>query len=114
MAQLPATRARTGLPGRACPGCYRRRGLTLVVWTIGLACLVTLWTRFGAGYDNNFSGSDPGQAVLGAHFHRQSGDQLTLAIRSSQPISSAAVRARVDAALPAFERAAGVTSVASP
>jgi putative drug exporter of the RND superfamily len=103
-----------GFLGRVGRGCYRRRGLTLVVWIVGLACLVTLWTRFGAGYDNNFSGSDPGQAVLGAHFHRQSGDQLTLAIRSSQPVGSPAVRARVDAALPAFRRAAGVTSVASP
>jgi putative drug exporter of the RND superfamily len=103
-----------GYLGRLGRGCYRRRRLTLVVWIVGLACLVTLWTRFGAGYDNNFSGSDPGQAVLNAHFHRQSGDQLTLAIRSTQDVSSPAVRARVDAALPAFERAAGVTSVASP
>jgi RND superfamily putative drug exporter len=110
----PGRPAGPGLLGRVGRGCYRRRWLTVVVWIVGLACLVTLWTRFGAGYDNNFSGSDPGQAILNAHFHRQSGDQLTLAIRSSQDINSPAVRARVDAALPAFERAAGVTSVASP
>jgi uncharacterized membrane protein YdfJ with MMPL/SSD domain len=110
----PDDSGRPGFLGRVGRGCYRRRWLTLVVWIVGLACLVTLWTRFGAGYDNNFNGSDPGQAILNTHFHRQSGDQLTLAIRSSQDINSPAVRARVDNALPAFERAAGVTSVASP
>jgi len=131
MAQQPATSPeagarpavpRPGDPPPAGPGflgrvggwCYRRRWLTLVVWIAGVTCLITLWTRFGAGYDNNFSGSDPGQTILNAHFQRQSGDQLTLAIRSSQDINSPAVRARVDAALPAFERASGVTSVASP
>jgi uncharacterized membrane protein YdfJ with MMPL/SSD domain len=103
-----------GVLGRVGRGCYRHRWLTLTAWIVGLACLVTLWTRFGAGYDNNFSGSDPGQAILNAHFQRQSGDQLTLAIRSSRDITSPAVRARVDAALPAFRRASGVTSVASP
>jgi uncharacterized membrane protein YdfJ with MMPL/SSD domain len=103
-----------GFLGRVGRGCYRRRWLTLSAWIVGLACLVTLWTRFGAGYDNNFSGSDPGQAILNAHFQRQSGDQLTLAIRSSGSVTSPAVRARVDAALPAFRRASGVTSVVSP
>jgi uncharacterized membrane protein YdfJ with MMPL/SSD domain len=103
-----------GFLGRTGGWCYRRRWLTLVVWIAGAACLITLWTRFGAGYDNNFNGSDPGQTILNAHFQRQSGDQLTLAIRSSQDIGSPAVRARVDAALPAFGRASGVTSVASP
>jgi RND superfamily putative drug exporter len=105
---------RSSLLGRAGLGCYRRRWLTLIVWIAGLACLITLWTRFGAGYDNSFSGSDPGQAVLNAHFHRQSGDQLTLAIRSEQDIRSPAVRARVAAALAPLRHAAGVTAVASP
>ena len=93
-------------PGRRSPlgrlglGCYRHRWLTLAVWVAGLACLITLWTRFGAGYDNSFSGSDPGQAVLNAHFHRQSGDQLTLAIRSRQDIRSPATAARSPARWP--------------
>ena len=128
MARLPSTRLPAGprpagrAPARPCPGrlgrlghaCFQRRRLTLVMWIIGLACLVTLWTRFDAGYDNNFGGSDPGQAVLNAHFHRQSGDQLTLAIRSAPDIRSVPVRARVAAALPAFRHAAGVTAVTSP
>jgi uncharacterized membrane protein YdfJ with MMPL/SSD domain len=138
MAQLPATRhpvgsgpagpgpagsgpagrppggQRPGLLGRLGRACHSRRWLTLIVWIVGVACLVTLWTRFGAGYDNDFSGSDPGQAILNAHFQRQSGDQLTLAIRSTQDIGSPAVRARVTGALPQFRRAAGVTSVTGP
>jgi uncharacterized membrane protein YdfJ with MMPL/SSD domain len=109
-----AARPGLGFLGRAGGWCYRRRWLTLVVWIAGVACLITLWTRFGAGYDNNFNGSDPGQTILNTHFQRQSGDELTLAIRSSRDIGSPAVRARVNAALPAFERASGVTSVASP
>ena len=28
--------------------CYRHRWLTLLVWVAGVACLITLWTRFGA------------------------------------------------------------------
>ena len=52
--------------------------------------------------------------MLNAHFHRQSGDQLTLAIRSAPDIRSVPVRARVAAALPAFRHAAGVTAVTSP
>ena len=96
---------RSSLLGRVGLGCYRHRWLTLAVWIAGLACLITLWTRFGAGYDNSFSGSDPGQAVLNAHFHRQSGDQLTLAIRSRQDIRSPAVQARVaDALAPCGKR----------
>ncbi len=113
MAPRPAP-GRSSLLGRAGLGCYRHRWLTLIVWIAGLACLITLWTRFGAGYDNSFSGSDPGQAVLNAHFHRQSGDQLTLAIRSEQDIRSPAVRARVAGALAPLRHAAGVTAVTSP
>ncbi|HEY7012537.1 MAG TPA: MMPL family transporter, partial [Streptosporangiaceae bacterium] len=129
MSQLPPVPAirRPAIPGPTAPhpvprsplgrlglGCYRHRWLTLIVWIAGLACLITLWTRFGAGYDNSFNGSDPGQAVLNAHFHRQSGDQLTLAIRSGQDIRSPAVRARVAGALAPLRHAAGVTAVTSP
>ena len=111
-----------GIPGTLRPGilgtlgraCYRHRWLTLVTWLAGVACLITLWTSFGAPAQNNFTGSDPGQTLLNQHFHRQSGDTLTLAIRSTAPVSSAAVRARVTSALVPFEHAAHVTAVASP
>ncbi len=97
--------------GRAC---YRHRWLTLLSWILGVACLITLWTRFGAAADNSFTGADPGQTVLDQHFHRQSGDALTLAIRSSGDIRSAAVRSQVGGTLARFARAPGVTSVTSP
>jgi len=100
-----------GTLGRAC---HRHRWLTLLTWIAGLACLVTLWTRFGAPADNTFTATDPGQTLLNQHFQRQSGDALTLAIRSSGPITSAEVRSRVTGALVPFERAAHVTSVSDP
>jgi uncharacterized membrane protein YdfJ with MMPL/SSD domain len=94
--------------------CYRHRRVTIVAWLAGLACLVTLWVQFGAAAATNLGPADPGQALLTRHFHRQSGDTLTLAIRSDRPISDPAVRSRVTAALRPFAGAAGVSSVISP
>ncbi len=108
------TGAGPGVLGTLGRACHRHRWLTLVTWIIGLACLVTLWTRFGAPSDNSFSASDPGQTLLNQHFHRQSGDALTLAIRSSAPVTSAEARSRVTSALVPFARAAHVTSVSNP
>jgi uncharacterized membrane protein YdfJ with MMPL/SSD domain len=105
---------RPGPLGRVGLACYRHRWITTVTWLAGLVCLITLWTRFGAPADDNFGTADPGQALINAHFHRQSGDTLTLAIRSNQPISSPAVRSRITAALVPFSHAASVTSVTSP
>ncbi|HEU5419848.1 MAG TPA: MMPL family transporter [Streptosporangiaceae bacterium] len=104
----------SGLLGRTGLACYRRRWLIVVAWLAGLACLITLWTRFGAPADNDFGTADPGQAMINAHFHRQSGDALTLAIRSAEPVTSPAVRREITAALIPFSRAAGVSSVVSP
>ena len=112
----------TGTPGTLRPGplgtlgrtCFRHRWLTLVTWLIMVACLITLWTRFGAPAQDNFTGNDPGQTLLNQHFHRQSGDTLTLAIHSTAPTGSPAVRARVTSALVPFARAAHVTAVGSP
>jgi RND superfamily putative drug exporter len=103
-----------GLLGRIGRACYRHRWLTLLAWLGGVACLITLWLSYGAPAQDNFSGSDPGQALLNQHFHRQSGDTLTLAIRSAAPVTSPAVRARVTGALAPFAAAPHVTSVGSP
>jgi putative drug exporter of the RND superfamily len=100
--------------GRIGSGCYRHRWITVLVWVAGVAALITLWTRFGAAAQNDFAGSDPGQAVLNQHFARQSGDTLTLAIRSQQKITDPAVRDQVTAALQPFKNAAHVTGVADP
>jgi putative drug exporter of the RND superfamily len=109
-------------PGPATPGllgslghaCFRHRWLTLITWLAGVACLVTLWTMYGAAAQDNFTGADPGQALLNQHFHRQSGDTLTLAIRSTDPVSSPAVQARITQALAPFAAAPHVTAVTSP
>ncbi|HLN66925.1 MAG TPA: MMPL family transporter [Streptosporangiaceae bacterium] len=100
--------------GRLGAACYRHRWLTVVVWLAGVACLITLWMRFGAAADNNFTGSDPGQALLNEHFAAQSGDTLTLAIRSQAPVRSPAVRERVTRALAPFRQAPHVTAVSDP
>ena len=110
----PAKAAGPGALGRVGRACHRHRWLTLLTWILGVACLITLWTRFGAPAQDNFAGSDPGQTLLNQHFQRQSGDSLTLAIRSSGPITSPAVRAQVTSALTPFERAAHVTAVSNP
>jgi uncharacterized membrane protein YdfJ with MMPL/SSD domain len=99
--------------GRLGAACYRHRWLTVVVWIAGVACLITLWMRFGAAADNSFTGSDPGQALLNEHFAAQSGDTLTLAIRSAEKITSPGAQARVTAALAPFRTAPHVTGLSS-
>ena len=103
-----------GVLGRVGGACYRHRWLTVLVWIAGVASLITLWTRFGAAAQNDFTGSDPGQTLLNQHFARQSGDTLTLAIRSDATITSPAVQARVTGALAPFRQAPHVTGVADP
>jgi uncharacterized membrane protein YdfJ with MMPL/SSD domain len=110
----PDHRVRPGIVGSLGRACFRHRRPTVIAWIVGVACLITLWTRFGAPAQDNFTGSDPGQTLLNQHFHQQSGDTLTLAIRSNDPIGSPAVRARVTSALTPFARAPHVTSVTSP
>ena len=105
---------RPGALGALGRTCYRHRWLTLAGWLAGTACLITLWMQFGAPASNNFSGTDNGQTILNQHFPRQSGDTLTLAIRSADPITSARVKARVTGALGPFRNAAHVTAVTDP
>ena len=105
---------RSGIVGPLGRACFRHRRLTVIAWIVGVACLITLWTRFGAPAQNDFTGSDPGQTLLNQHFHQQSGDTLTLAIHSTAPVGSPAVRAQVTSALIPFTRAPHVTSVTSP
>jgi RND superfamily putative drug exporter len=88
--------------------------VTVLGWVVGVACLVVLWVQFGAAADNNFTGSDPGQVILDQHFARESGDALTLAIRSAGAIGSAGVRGRVERALVPFSRAPHVSAVSDP
>ncbi|HEY2580005.1 MAG TPA: MMPL family transporter [Streptosporangiaceae bacterium] len=105
---------RIGLLGWIGRACYRHRVITVAAWLTGVACLVVLWTQFGAAASTSFGTSDPGQGILNKHFAAQSGDALTLAIRSRAPITAPAVRAQVTQALAPFASAPHVTSVASP
>jgi RND superfamily putative drug exporter len=103
-----------GVLGKTGSACYRHRWVTVLAWVVGVAGLITLWLQFGAAAQNNFTGSDPGQTLLNQHFARQSGDALTLAIRSQAPVTSAAVKAQVGQALEPFRAAAYVTGVTDP
>src|SRR5690348_14430381 len=100
--------------GRIGSGCYRHRWITVLVWVAGVAALITLWTRFGAAAQDDFTGSDPGQTLLNQHFARQSGDTLTLAIESRQKITDPATKAILTRALASFANAPHVTGVAGP
>src|SRR5580692_2044845 len=103
----------SGMLGGLGAACYRHRWLTVVMWIAGVACMITLWMRFGAAADNSFTGSDPGQALLNEHFAAQSGDTLTLAIRSAEKITSPEVQTRVTQALAPFRAAPHVTGVSN-
>jgi uncharacterized membrane protein YdfJ with MMPL/SSD domain len=94
--------------------CYRHRWVTVLVWIAGVVALITLWTKFGAAAQDDFTGSDPGQVLLNQHFARQSGDTLTLAIESRQKMTDPATKARVAEALAPFSTAPHVTGVAGP
>ncbi|MGH3151963.1 MAG: MMPL family transporter, partial [Streptosporangiaceae bacterium] len=104
----------SGVLGALGSACYRHRWITVLAWIAGVACLITLWMRFGAAADNSFTGNDPGQVLLNEHFARQSGDTLTLAIRSQAPVTSQAVQAHVAQALTPFRQAPHVTGVTNP
>jgi len=91
--------------------CYRHRKSTLIGWILAVACLITLWTRFGAAAQDTFAGSDTGQTLLNQHFARQSGDTLTLAIKSTAPITDQKTRNGLTARLAPFREAAHVTGV---
>src|SRR6266699_2492921 len=103
-----------GLLGGLGRACYRRRWITLFTWIIGVACLIVLWLQFGAAALNTFNSNDPGQTVLNQHFPRASGDTLTLAVRSTAPVTPPAVKAQITSALFPLERVADVTSVSDP
>src|SRR5579863_805189 len=104
----------SGVLGALGSACYRHRWITVLAWIAGVACLITLWMRFGAAADNSFTGNDPGQTLLDEHFAQQSGDTLTLAIRSQAPVTSQPVQADVTRALAPFQQAAHVTGVTDP
>src|SRR5260221_6007374 len=98
----PQVLERPGVLGQLGRICYRHRIVRVFAWLVLVASLIMAWLNFGAAADDSFGGNDPGQALLSAHFHRQSGDALTLAISSQAPIGSPAVKARITSALVPF------------
>src|SRR6266571_5201823 len=86
---MPDTQSITPGPlGRIARACHQHRWLTLAGWAAVAACLIVMWMQFGAQPDNNVTTTDAGTKLLPQHFPRQSGDTLTLAIRSAQHVTA--------------------------
>ena len=105
---------RPSILGRLARTCHRHRWLTLSAWLAIAAYLIIMWMQFGAPADNNFTATDPGTKLINQHFPQQSGDSLTLAIRSAQPIDTPAVRDRVNTTLTQFLQEPHIAAVNSP
>jgi putative drug exporter of the RND superfamily len=103
---------------RLADGCRRRRWLVLGLWIVGTVALLVVGFRYAAPADNNFgggsSGSDKAQTLMRQHFPGSSGDTLTLAVRSTAPVTSAPVRARVERMVAVARRAPHIVSVRDP
>src|SRR5260370_3467835 len=112
MSYPPVTRP--GLLGRLARTCHRHRLLTLSGWIAIVAFLVIMLMRFCAPASNDFTATDTGTKLINQHFPQQSGDSLTLAIRSAQPIAAPAVRERLTATLTRFGHAARIAAGRSP
>jgi hypothetical protein len=65
MSQDSAPR-RDGVLGGIGRACYRHRWLTLLSWILGVACLITLWTGFGAAPGGSAPGAADHAAAPGA------------------------------------------------
>lgn len=98
--------------------CYRRRRLVVLLWIIGTVAVIFAGFTFAAPSDNNFAGgksqSALAQDVIKAHFPRQNGSSLTLAIHADAGVADPAVKAKVNGLLATFAAVPHVTSVRSP
>jgi putative drug exporter of the RND superfamily len=99
--------------------CFRHRMLVLAGWTIALIVVTVVSRVAGISYATSFSlpnsGSTQAQAILQHDFPSASGDadQIVLEAKTGQ-VTSAPVRAEVEAMLAKVDKLPRVVSVASP
>ncbi|HEU0286693.1 MAG TPA: MMPL family transporter [Nocardioidaceae bacterium] len=93
---------RPGPLGRLAGLSFRRRGMVLLAWLLGLGLAIGLSSAFGGDLATGTSlpGSDSKQAqtLLEQRFPGQSGDQVDVVVRADD-VTSADVRSRVDSLL---------------
>src|SRR6266571_8517051 len=110
--------AEPGPLGRLARLAYRRRGRTVLVWVAALAVAVSLSAAFAGSFSADYTapGSDSRQAqdLLAQRFPAQSGDTISVVVRSSGAITAAATRADVRALLSELGRQPHVAGVVDP
>jgi len=108
----PLAAPRPGPLGRLAGLSFRRRGMVLLAWLLGLGLAIGLSSAFGGDLATGASlpGSDSKQAqtLLEQRFPGQSGDQVDVVVRADD-VTSADVRSRVDSLL---DQLAGLPHVA--
>lgn len=94
--------ARPGPLGRLAGLSFRRRGVVILTWIVGLGIAIGLSSAFGGEYANGvaLSGSDSerAQTLLEERFPAQAGDQVDIVVRADD-VTSSTVRARVETLL---------------
>lgn len=108
-APAPSPRPATSTPpqpgplGRLARLTYRRRGRTVLVWLLALILASGLAAAFAGTFSADYTvpGSDSRQAqdLLTQHFPTQSGDTISVLVRSDGPITAPATKAEVEALL---------------
>ena len=120
---LPADRhdgadpVRPGPLGRLARLSFRRRGMVLLAWLLGLVLAIGLSAAFGGEKVNGASlpGSDSEQAqtLLKERFPAQAGDRIDVVIRADN-VAGSAVRSRVEALFAELEGLPHVAEVEDP
>ena len=120
---LPADRhdgadpVRPGPLGRLARVSFRRRGMVLLAWLLGLVLAIGLSAAFGGEKVNGASlpGSDSEQAqtLLKERFPAQAGDRIDVVIRADN-VAGSAVRSRVEALFAEMEGLPHVAEVEDP
>jgi putative drug exporter of the RND superfamily len=107
-----------GLPvarlGRIGAWCYDHRWRVLLGWILAVIAVVAVTSAAGTRFENDFGGvgqSQQAQNLLTQRFPAQAGDQAQVVFRSSAPIRTPAVAARISQALAAIRPLPAVTSV---
>jgi RND superfamily putative drug exporter len=108
---------RPGPLGRLARLSYRRRGLVLLAWLLGLGLAIGLSAAFGGEKVNGASlpGSDSEQAqtLLKERFPAQAGDRIDVVVRADD-VAGSEVRGRVGALLGEIEGMPHVVEVEDP